>query len=238
MRQILHPKPGHLWAAIVAGLLLILSAWLLSPGSRTGASLVRASYDWSQAAQTAEGFSNSPVAIVYLDLDSYLREKQNPAQPWNRALHAQLLRRLTAAGAKAVVFDIIFGDPGDPAEDHELTKAMRANGQVVLAAEISRSSRSTTETAGFKSLQLSMPDKTFLDAAAAWGVANASMDDDFVVRRQFNGFPELNEPALAFATMEMLGANPAGSSATRWMHYYGKPLGVPHVSFSAALRPE
>jgi PAS domain S-box-containing protein len=222
----------------VAGLLLILSAWLLSPGSRTGALLVRGSYDWSQAAQTADGFSNSPVAIVYLDLDSYLREKQNPAQPWSRALHAQLLRRLTAAGAKAVVFDIIFGEPGDPTEDHELTEAMRANGHVVLAAEISRSSRSTTETAGFKSLQLSMPDKTFLDAAAAWGVANASIDDDFVVRRQFNGFPGLNEPALAFATMKVLGANPASSSATRWMHYYGKPLGVPHVSFSTALRSD
>ena len=220
----------------MAGLLLLLNAWLLAPDSRTGASLVRSSYDWSQAAQAADCFSNSPVVIVYLDLDSYLREKQNPAQPWSRALHAQLLRRLTAAGAKAVVFDIIFGEPGDPTEDRELTEAMRANAHVVLAAEISRSSRNTIETAGFKSMQLSMPDKIFLDAAAAWGVASANMDDDFVVRRQFNGFPELDQPALALATMKMFGTNPP--PATLWMHYYGKPLGVPHVSYSAALRAD
>jgi len=221
---------------VVAGVLWIWSAWLLSPASRTGASLVRASYDWSQTAGTAGVFSNAPVVIVYLDLDSYLRERQNPAQPWSRTLHAQLLHRLTAAGAQAVVFDIIFGEPGDPASDQEFARAMRENGHVVLAAEISRSSRSTAGEAGYKSLQLSMPDKTFLDAAAAWGVANASMDDDFVVRRQFNGYPKLNEPAMAFAALEMLGLNPGRPAATRWMHYYGKPLSVPHVSYSTALR--
>jgi PAS domain S-box-containing protein len=238
LRQILQTKPGLLWAAMVASLLLILSAWFLSPASRTGGWLVRASYDWSQAAQTADGFTNPPVAIVYLDLDSYLREKQNPAQPWSRALHARLLRRLTRAGAKAVVFDIIFGEPGDPDQDHQFTEAMRESRHVVLAAEINRSSRNASEEPAIKSLQLSLPDKMFVAAAAAWGVADARMDDDFVVRRQFDGFPLMNEPSLAFATLKMLGLNPVSSGAPRWMHYYGKPLTVPHVGYSAALRAD
>ena len=88
--------------------------------------------------------SNLPVAIVYLDLDSYLRERQNPVEPWNRALHAKLLHRLTAAKARAVVFDIIFDEAGaDPAVDLELADALRANGHAVLAAEVSQSSRET-----------------------------------------------------------------------------------------------
>ncbi len=110
-----------------------------------------------------------------------------------------------------------------------------------MPLEISRSSRSTTENGGIQ-VAATFPCRinTFLDAAACavQGVANASMDDDFVVRRQFNGFPELNEPALAIATARMLGITPAGSRATRWMHYYGKPLSIPHVSYSTALRAD
>ena len=202
-------------ALLVAAMLIGISAWLLAANS----SLVRASYDWSQSKLIQADFTNEPVAIVYLDLDSFLREKQNPAQPWSRALHAQLLRRLTAAGARAVVFDIIFDAPGEDAKaDEEFVEAMRANGHVVLAGEISRGSRSTANTAGFQSLQLTRPDKKFLAAAASWGAANARMDEDFVVRRQFNGFAGFSEPSLAFATAQMLGiargTRPSPGSAT------------------------
>jgi two-component system, cell cycle sensor histidine kinase and response regulator CckA len=177
--------------------------------------------------------------IVYLDLDSYLREKQNPAEPWSRALHARLLRRLTAAGAKAVVFDIIFDEPGaDEAADREFTEALRANGRVVLAAEVSRSSRDTPQVEGISSLKLSMPDKPFLDAAATWGIATENVDDDFVVRRQFNGFLNLSEPGLAFATARLLGRAATDPPGSQWVRYYGKPLTIPHVSYSAALRAD
>ena len=223
----------------LAVLLAGLSMWLLSPGSRVGTSLARASYDLSQAMISKTVFSNAPVVIIYLDLDSYLREKQNPAEPWSRALHAQLLRRLTAAGAKAVVFDIIFGEPGaDAAADSEFAEALHSNGRVVLAAEISRSSRDTPQVEGTQSMQLSMPAKPFLDAAAAWGVANASVDDDFVVRRQFNGFLNLAEPGLALASARLGGLAATNPPEPLWLRYYGKPLTIPHVSYSAALRTD
>jgi len=203
----------------VAGLvvaLVLLSGWLLLPDFRPGAALVRASYDWSQSFGTPDALSNSPVVIVYLDLDSHLREKQNPAEPWSRALHARLVRRLTEAGAKAVVFDIIFDGPGaDATADREFVEAMRANSRVVIAAEISRSSRDTSQAEGIKSLQLSMPVKTFLDVAAAWGVANARMDDDFVVRRHFHGFPEENQPSLTLAAARVAQPTPRRASLIR-----------------------
>ena len=225
--------------AAFAVLLAVLSLWLLSPASRSGTVLARASYDWSQALLPETNFSNCPVVIVYLDLDSYFREKQNPAEPWSRALHAQLLRRLTAAGAKAVVFDIIFAEPGaDPSANREFTEALRANGHVVLAGEISKSSRGTPQVEGVKTLQLNLPAKLFRDAAAAWGAANASVDGDFVVRRQFNGFLNLAEPSLAFATAELLGIAATNAPESQWLRYYGKPLTIPHVGYSAALRAD
>lgn len=235
LRVFLQKNPRGLPALLAAALLVLISAWLLASNS----SLVRASYDWSQSALTQNNFSNAPVAIVYLDLDSFLREQQNPAQPWSRALHAQLLRRLTAAGAKAVVFDIIFDGPGaDAKADEEFVQAIRANGRVVLAGEISRGSRSTVNTAGFQSLQLTRPDKKFLDAAATWGVANASMDNDFIVRRHFAGFPQFNEPSLTTATATLLGVAETNTVSARWLHYYGKPLAIPNVSYSAALHAD
>jgi two-component system cell cycle sensor histidine kinase/response regulator CckA len=232
-------RPQLLVTAGLAVLLAALSAWLLSPGSRLGTSLVRASYDWSQTVIAEATVTNAPVVIVYLDLDSYLREKQNPAEPWDRALHAQLLHRLTAAGARAVVFDIIFGEPGANGEaDRELAGAMRENGHVVLAAEISRSSRSTPGAEGIESMQLSLPAKPFLDATAAWGIANTIVDDDFVVRRQFNGLLHQSEPALAFAAARLAGVTATKPPDSQWLRYYGRPLTIPHVSYSTALRTD
>ena len=173
LRRFLQAHSRALATAGFAFLLAVLSLWLLLPESRPGTALVRASYNWSQTLLPDIDFSNAPVVIVYLDLDSYLREKQNPAEPWNRSLHAQLLRRLTAARAKAVVFDIIFGGPGaDAAADRSFTEALRANGRTVLAAEVSRSGRTMSQAAGDSSLTLSMPAKLFLEAAATWGIAN------------------------------------------------------------------
>jgi PAS domain S-box-containing protein len=237
LRRFFQKNPRALASAGVAVLLALLSVWLLSPASRLGASLVRASYDRSQTLAGETEISNAPVVIVYLDLDSYLREKQNPNEPWSRALHAKLLHRLTDAGAKAVVFDIIFAEPGaDAVADREFTEAMRANGHVVLAAELNRSSRDTPQVEGIKSLQLSMPAKSFLDAAAAWGIANTSVDDDFVVRRQFDGLLNQGEPSLAFATAGLLGVAVTNAPGSQWLRYFGKPLTLPHVSYSTALR--
>jgi len=236
----LFQNHSRAWAtAGLAALLALASVWLLSPASRLGGSLVRASYDRSQSLLAGADLSDSPVVIVYLDLDSFLREKQNPAEPWSRALHAKLVNRLTAAGAKAVVFDVIFGEPGaDAAADRDFAEALRANGRVVIAAEISRSSRDTQRIEGIESLQLSLPSKPFLDAAAAWGVANARWDDDFTVRRNFEGFPAANQPSLTLAAARLTGVLLTNTGGPKWLRYYGKPLAIPHVSYSAALRRE
>lgn len=52
--------------------------------------------------------------------------------PFARSLHAQVVDRLTRAGAKAIGFDVIFAEPSAPAEDARFAAAIAASGRVVL----------------------------------------------------------------------------------------------------------
>ncbi|MDI6757405.1 MAG: adenylate/guanylate cyclase domain-containing protein [Endomicrobiia bacterium] len=54
--------------------------------------------------------------------------------PWPRRTHARLIERLTRAGAKAIIFDVLFTEPDrlDPAGDAELTAAARKSRRTIL----------------------------------------------------------------------------------------------------------
>ena len=70
------------------------------------------------------------VALVYLDEPSHKELKQPMAAPWDRSLHAQLVTRLTAEGAKLIVFDILFTEASaNAAADAEFAEAIRRSGR-------------------------------------------------------------------------------------------------------------
>ncbi len=240
----LRDHPRALATAGIVAVLALTTLRLLSPESALGRALVRTSYNtsFSLTAPWRPTLRDSPVVIVYLDLESYLREKQNPAEPWSRALHARLLRRLTRAGARAVVFDIIFSDPGPDLEaDRQFAEAIRANGRVILGAELNPSSENTGQAEWVRSLTALLPEPHLRAAAAGWGIAYTGVDEDFVVRRQFPGFLAEGQPSLVWSTARLLGLAVARPGLTnpppRWVYYYGGPLTVPHVSYSQALDP-
>lgn len=127
-----HPRvlASILLAVLVGDLGLVLRNGLLGDG------LIQISYDSLHRLSKQPALTNSPVVIVYLDLPSYLQLAHNPAQPWPRKLHAQLLRRLSADEVHAVVFDVVFSGPGtDATADEALAASIRESGRVVLAAE-------------------------------------------------------------------------------------------------------
>ncbi len=66
----------------------------------------------------------SVIALQLPDLDQL--------EQWPRTLHAQLIRRLTAAGASVIAMDIAFLADGDPAANDELAAAMAASNVVIL----------------------------------------------------------------------------------------------------------
>ena len=241
-------RDGHLtqvWVAVVtAAVLSVAGILLLRNGTGSDPWAVRASYDGLYqfaTAPAAAADAGLPVVLVYLDRDSYLREGQNPDAAWSRRLHAKLLQRLTAAGARVVVFDVVFDGPGaDPAADREFAEAIRANGHVVLAAELNGWQRQAGTAVEVSSLSPVLPYDPLKTAAAGWGLASLQVDEDFTVRQFFPGFDGGKFPSLTEAAAKVAGEpQPATAvTPTRWLRYLGPPVTLPHVSYSAALRSD
>lgn len=178
------------------------------------------------------------AVIVYLDEPSHMALNQPSHEPWDRSLHAALLQNLTAAGSRAVVFDIVFLGPGpDPAADEEFAAAIREHGNVVLAAEAVR-----FEESGAIYEQLLLPYAPFRDAAASWGLVDLAIEwPERTVRRHLHHFgKDLRSLSwrAAEAGQPRGAAHPAPPERPRWLRYYGPPGSLPSTSFYQALEPD
>jgi adenylate cyclase len=176
------------------------------------------------------------VVLVYLDEASHRDLNQPYTKPWDRGVYARLLDRLSAERAKAVAFDILFSDPNTehPQGDEAFTRALKANGKVVLGADY-------TPAAGEGWTFLRGLD-SFSDAAAAWGMVQTLADQDFMVRRQFhvpfNPGDDLYS-SLSWQVAKLAGvsltANPQERFRERWVNYYGPRGTIPNISIELAL---
>jgi adenylate cyclase len=170
------------------------------------------------------------AALVFLDERSHLQLQQSFTAPWDRALHARLIDRLVHAGARAVVFDVVFSDPNpaDPEADRALAQSIRS-GTVVLAAD--------RVTVGPGQSQAIPPFDLLLEEAAGIGSAEVLPGSDLIVREHT---PEEELPSLAWAAAEVIGSTPGVATTQahpRWMNYYGPPNWLPSVSYADALDP-
>ena len=219
------------WLAAIFGALLATGLGLLLDQSRFGGGLERASYD---LLHVARGDMRADEAVlVYMDDPSYEALGQPLNAPWDRTLHAKLIDRVTAAGARVIVFDIVFTDPNtnNPAADVRFAEAMKKSGRVILAAD-----NVPTET---KIKKIYRPFDLLLDGAAGMGSAETLPDSDMVIRRHT---PEEQIPSLSWAAAEFLKADitrqEGQSAATRWVRYYGTPGWLPSRSYHLALDPQ
>ncbi len=112
--------------------------------------------------------------------------------PWPRSVHAELLDRLTLAGADTVILDILFIEP--TAEDQELAMAMTRHGRVVLPAYLAPSSQNDL-------FREQLPAPTLMKAAFAVGHAHVELDSDGIARGLylFNGLGNKLWPAMTLA---------------------------------------
>jgi adenylate cyclase len=77
----------------------------------------------------------SDVVVVAVDkLSADMLGLSNVPAKWPRAYHAQLVDRLTEAGAAVIVLDIFFEEPRAPRDDAALASAIGRAGDVVLFA--------------------------------------------------------------------------------------------------------
>jgi CHASE2 domain-containing sensor protein len=74
-----------------------------------------------------------PTNIVIVKIDDRTFGELNKPWPLSRSLHARVIDRLHAAGAREIVYDVQFTEPRTPAEDSDLYDAIGAAGNVTLA---------------------------------------------------------------------------------------------------------
>ena len=155
------------------------------------------------------------VVILYLNEESYNDLSQDPAM-FDRRLHAELVKRLKAEGAKMIVFDVLFIDKKRPITnaEHEFADAMKSYGKVVIGAQYD-----ADEHVGSILLP---PIDLFRDAAAGWGIAKINRDSDFGARLINPGTDTV--PSMAWAAAETMIAevtkNPNKRLRERWINYY------------------
>lgn len=121
--------------------------------------------------------------------------------PWQRGVHAELLRQLQQARPKGIAFDVMFAEPypAGAEGDRALAQAIAGNGRVVLPVMVE-----PLEPNGMPVEVLPMP--TMEAAAAGLGHAAVDIDADGVTRSAYlyAGLGDPHWPALALA---LLAAN-------------------------------
>lgn len=222
------------WGGLIGALLSVLAgvAVYQNPWSRA---LENSSYNLLFPSRPIEPVEDA--AIVYLDEESHKELNQKFNQAWDRQLHARLVEQLTAAGAKAVVFDIVFSDPGpDNAADDRFAAAIKANGRVVLAADVVATAYGV---GGVAAKSVTPPWEKFSEVAGAIGSAEMMADADMIIRQHLPASTDDLLPSLSWATAEMLKLPTTSTEfsrlRSRWVDYYGPPSTIPNVSYHRAL---
>lgn len=177
------------------------------------------------------------ASILLVDIDDKSLA-QLGAWPWSRDIHAAMVDQLSQAGAKTIVYDVLFSQAGDPANDLALGQAVARSGKVYLPEFlIDEGGETPPRVVG------SIPQ--IAQGAAGTGLAHVRFDEDGVVRRmapfEANG-PKLSPDLMTVvhrATRSPLAKDPTrGVEQTLLIPFAGPPSIYRHVSFASVLAGE
>ncbi len=209
------------WVSLVAGWLAVSLLTLLGATAAADRWLMDIAGAASGAAPPVED-----VQVVAIDPASF--QDLGVAWPWPRTIHADLVDAATRAGARAVVFDIVFD--AQTGADTAFAGAIARSGRVTLAAE-----RAHTETSRAVLETYAPPTPVLAEAAAAVGVAGLPIDGDGRLRRM----PQ-DADALAYETVRTLGLQPSAPrhGRDRYIRFRGAGGLAAPVSYYQALEPD
>jgi adenylate cyclase len=137
----------------------------------------RLEYSWLDLLYTWRAPQPAPSQLLVVGIDEPSFQELGQAWPWPRRLHAALVRRLQEAGARLIVFDVVFADPTTSDDDASLSQALRQTGNVILAEDLD-----IVKDPHFSRQILVQPYKPLRQAALALGLAGVQPDPDGVVR--------------------------------------------------------
>jgi adenylate cyclase len=149
--------------------------------------------------------------------------------PLDRRWHAQVIRRLTKAGAKVIAYDVQFTSPsGDLDADNALILATRAAApRVVMATtEVERGGR-TQIFGGRAGLRISR---------ATPSNSNYSNDVDGRIRRMAFELQDLETFPMAAARLALGRRIELPQGSTAWIDYPGSPGTIRQISFRDVQR--
>jgi adenylate cyclase len=177
--------------------------------------------DWRQVAFPAPRGAVEKVAVVLIDDPSIetLLEIEGVSWPWPRDLYEPIILFLKEAGAKAVVFDLIFADPQKRSDSDKIfAQAAKDFGRVSFACKlVPWQAKAETEAPtlakasiqvegwkfpprkGLKGLILPIPE--LVEAAQGVGFVNAVQDPDNTLRRAdlVYPYPDASRPVASIA---------------------------------------
>lgn len=180
------------------------------------------------------------IAIIAID-DKSIAELGR--YPWTRTEYVRLIERLSADGAKSVLFDALFPEQESAKTDQAFAAAIAKSGKVVLAVafDFDKELRVTGSTR-------SLPE---IEAGAVIGHINLLPEDDGVNRRNMllveadgelvpslgmmGAMAALGEPDFVPGDYAIgLGDRriPVGEHYSMWINYTGKPGSYPRYSFT------
>lgn len=190
--------------------------------------------------------TDTRIAILAIDDESL---QSIGHWPWDRNVHAELVRKLTEGNPAVIGFDITFPLPSKSVEeDEELIGAVRDAGNVVLAryGVFERFS----EKGSIEATELSEPFPELKEAASALGHLNTMPDADSVVRKALLQFSYNGEQIESFASViakkysehtgETLAPISAGLNSLQQFHidYAGGPEEFEVIPYRMVLEGE
>ncbi|TCS05234.1 adenylate/guanylate cyclase domain-containing protein [Rhizobium sp. BK418] len=150
----------------------------------------------------------------------------NAQWPWPRSLHAELVRQLRAAGAKAIALDIIMAEPSTPENDQAISSVVGPD--VVLAGD-----ETLIKTPQADQLLRTTPLPQMTEAGARTGIASITLNGDGV----FRNVPSY-EDGFAIELAKATGIKAPHLPAGSLIQSFGPARSYPTVSYYQALDPK
>ena len=168
--------------------------------------------------------SEAVNGLLIVGIDAKTFGDLNQRWPFPRSLHGRLVRRLHAAGARTIIYDVQFTEPTRPRQDLALFDALGDAGGAVLAT--SESDHGQTRVLGGDDNL-----RTINSRAAASDLRNDTSGAIASFPREVAGL----ESIAVAATERITGHTPDPNGfrdGKAWIDYRGPPGTIPTVSFS------
>src|SRR5918992_259974 len=172
------------------------------------------------------GTEAAPDDIVVVKIDDATFDEAERQFEQFRPLHAQVIRRLQADGAKVIAYDVQFTEPGPSIEhDNQLIEAVGAAGNVVLA---------TTEVGPNGETAVFGGDDVVREVGARVGNGNFPPDPGGYHRRMRHTIDKLK--SFAVVTVERATGREVPPFGNAWIDFHGPVETFDAVSFSAVWK--